>query len=144
MFSGAPEYCCCEMDGREKITCGLVIAGCNGSELLELIEKILDQVTCLVPVFVINSFVRAMASRRYERSFASPSQWFKYLYVGVITFIGQDGFLHWHLEEVHRPHPDHRLGRRVDRTPSGCQRINGGVDLNAQPTFASSDCLVLV
>ena len=41
------------MDGGEKITSGLVIAGCDGSELLKLAEKVLDQVSCLVQVLVI-------------------------------------------------------------------------------------------
>jgi hypothetical protein len=61
-----------EMDGGEKIASGLVIAGFDGSELLELAEKILDQMACLVQVFVIKSLARAMAFRRYDRGFASP------------------------------------------------------------------------
>ena len=52
------------MDGSEKITSGLVVAGCDGSELLELTEEILDQMPCLVQVFVIEPLVRAMAFRR--------------------------------------------------------------------------------
>ena len=58
------------MDGGEKITSGLVIAGCDSSELLELAEKILDEVSCLVQVLVIKALVRAMALRRYDRGLA--------------------------------------------------------------------------
>lgn len=61
------------MDGGEKITSGLVVTGCDGSELLELAEKILDQVSCLVEVLVIKSLVYTMAFRRDNRGLAGPS-----------------------------------------------------------------------
>lgn len=60
------------MDSGEKITSGLVVTGCDGSELLELAEEILDQMACLVEVLVIKSLVRAMAFRRYDCSLAGP------------------------------------------------------------------------
>ena len=60
------------MNGGEKSTRSLVVAGCDGSELLELAEKILDQVSCLVQVLVTQSLVRAMAFRRYDRGLAGP------------------------------------------------------------------------
>lgn len=60
------------MNGGEKITSGLVIAGCDGSELLELAKEILDQVSCLVQVFVIKPLVRTMAFRRDDRGLAGP------------------------------------------------------------------------
>ncbi len=60
------------MDGSEKITSGLVIAGCDGSELLKLGEKVLDQVSCPVQVLVIEPLVRTMAFRRDDRSLAGP------------------------------------------------------------------------
>ena len=60
------------MDGSKKITSGLVIAGCDGSELLELAKEILDQVSCLVQVFVIDPLVRTMAFRRDDRGLAGP------------------------------------------------------------------------
>ena len=52
------------MNGDEKIASGLVIAGCNGSELLELAKKNFDQVSCLVQLLVIKPLVRAMAFRQ--------------------------------------------------------------------------------
>jgi hypothetical protein len=55
-----------------KFTSGLVRAGCNGSELLKLAEEIVDQVSCLLQVLVIEPLVRAMAFRRYDRGFAGP------------------------------------------------------------------------
>lgn len=60
------------MNGGEKITSGLVIAGCNGSELLKLAEEILNEVSCLVRVLIIAPLVRAMAFRRYDCSLAGP------------------------------------------------------------------------
>jgi hypothetical protein len=58
------------MDGGEKITSGLVRGGCDCPELLELAEKILDQVPWLVEVLVIKTLGRAMAFRGYDRSLA--------------------------------------------------------------------------
>ncbi len=60
------------MNGGEEITRGFVIAGGDGSELLELTEEILDQMPCLVQVFVIEPLVRAMAFRRDDRGLAGP------------------------------------------------------------------------
>ena len=60
------------MDGGEKITSGLVIAGCDGAELFKLAEEILNEVSCLVQMLVIKPLVRAMAFRRYDRGLAGP------------------------------------------------------------------------
>lgn len=60
------------MDGSEEIASGLVIAGCNGSELLELAEEVLNEVSCLVQVLVVKPLVSTMAFRRYDRGFAGP------------------------------------------------------------------------
>lgn len=40
------------MDCGEEISSGFVVAGSNGAVLLELTEEILDEVACLVGVFV--------------------------------------------------------------------------------------------
>ena len=80
------------MDGGEKITSGLVIAGGNGSELLEFAEKILDQMPCLVQVFVIEPLVRARTFGRNDCCLAGSGQRFKYPNVGVIPFVRQEGF----------------------------------------------------
>ena len=61
------------MDGSEKITSGLVIAGCDGSELLKLAKKIRDQVSCPVQVLVIEPLVRTMTFRRDDRGLAGQS-----------------------------------------------------------------------
>ena len=52
MFSSWPDCSCCEINGGEKITGGLVITGCNGSKLLELAKEILKKVSCLVQMLV--------------------------------------------------------------------------------------------
>jgi hypothetical protein len=36
------------MNGGEEVTCGLVVAGCDGAELLEIGEEILDQAALTV------------------------------------------------------------------------------------------------
>ncbi len=61
------------MDGSEKITSGLVIAGCDGSELLKLAKEILNEMSCPVQVLVIKPLVRTMAFRRDNRSLAGWS-----------------------------------------------------------------------
>ncbi|MDB5769836.1 MAG: hypothetical protein JWM42_210 [Burkholderia sp.] len=132
------------MDGSEKITSGLVIAGCNGSELLELTEEILDQMPCAVQVFVIEPLVRAMAFRRDDRGLAGPSQWFKYPYVGVIPFVRQEGVCIDIRKKCIGPVQITGLAAGQMEPRRVAQGINGRVDLGAQPTFASSDCLVLV
>lgn len=56
-----------------EITGGLVIAGSDGTEPLELAEKIVDQLSCLVPVPVMKTLVLAMALRRYDRGLTDPA-----------------------------------------------------------------------
>ena len=43
------------MDPGEEIAGGLVVAGCDGAELLEFREEVLDQVACLVEIPVVVS-----------------------------------------------------------------------------------------
>jgi len=40
------------MDGGEEISCGFVVAGSDGPELLEFAEEIFDQVSCLVEFLI--------------------------------------------------------------------------------------------
>jgi hypothetical protein len=44
-----------EVDGSEEVLGGLVVAGCDGAELLESGEEVLDQMTRLVEIAVIGA-----------------------------------------------------------------------------------------
>ena len=119
------------MDGGEKITSGFVIAGGDGSELLELTEEILDQMPCLVEVLVIEPLARAVAFRRYDRGLAGPGQWFEYPYVGVIPFVRQDGFCTDIRKKCIGPVQITGLATGKMEPRRVAQGVNGRVDLGA-------------
>src|SRR3954452_1981402 len=52
MSSIEPDSCACDVDAGEEVSCGLVIPGCDGPELLELSEEVLDEMARLVEVAV--------------------------------------------------------------------------------------------
>ncbi len=63
------------MDGGEEVARGLVVAGCDGTELLELGEEVLDEMACLVevPVEVAGQF--SVCFGRYDGTLASGREW---------------------------------------------------------------------
>ena len=60
------------MDGSQEVTSSLVIAGCNGSELFEFAKEILDQMPCLVQVFVIEPPILARTFWRDDGCLPCP------------------------------------------------------------------------
>lgn len=78
------------MDGAKDITGGLVVAGDNAAILLELVEELLNQMTCQVQVLVVVAWLLAAALGRNHDVFASVEQRIDAPFLGIVSFIGND------------------------------------------------------
>ena len=131
------------MNAGQEASCGLVIAGGNGPELLELGEEVLDQMPGLVEVFVEGAWCLAGLARWDDRCLAGFRERLEHPLVGIERFVGNE-----------------RLGLKVGQQGIGsgqivrltasemkadriAKRIHQRVDLGCQPTRAAADGLIL-
>ena len=130
------------MNAGQEASCGLVVAGGNGSELLELGKEVLDQMPGLVEVFVKGARCRAGLARGDHRRLACLGQRLEHPLVGIKGLIGNErlGLKLW----------EQRIGSsqvmllttgemKADRI---AKRIHQRVDLGGQPALAAPDRLV--
>jgi hypothetical protein len=132
-----------EVDAGQEASCGLVIAGGDGPELLELGEEVLDQMPGLVELFVKGARCLAGFPRWDDRCLAGFGQRFEHPLVGIERLVGNEclGLKLW----------EQRIGSsQVMRLTAGemkadriAERIDGGVDLGGQPALAAADRLIL-
>src|SRR5215208_7081467 len=78
------------MNAGQKASCGLVIAGGNGPELLELGEEVLDQVPGLVEVVVKGARCLAGFARWDDRRLTGFSQRREHPLIGIERFVGDE------------------------------------------------------
>ena len=76
------------MDGGEEVARGLVVAGGDGTKLLEFGEEVLDEVTRLVDVLVVVARQSPVCLGRDHRRFAGRSQRRDDPLVGIERFVG--------------------------------------------------------
>src|SRR3982751_5069924 len=131
-----------EVNAGQEASCGLVVAGGNGPELLELGKEVLDQMPGLVEVFVEGARRLAAFARWDDRRLAGVSQRLEYPLVGIERFVG-----------------DERLGLKLRQQGIGsgqivlltagemkagriAERIDQRVDLGGQPALAATNRLV--
>jgi hypothetical protein len=131
------------VDGGEEVPCSFVIACGDATEELELSEEVLDQMSCLVEVFVVLTLEFSIGFGRNNGLFAGLLQQFQNPFIGVEALVG-----------------DHRFGRELWQQHIGAVQftglplgkmkadrvaecIDGSVDFGAQPSLAASDGLRL-
>src|SRR3954469_14981478 len=130
------------MDAGQEASCGLVVAGGNGPELLELGEEVLDEVACLVEVFVEGARRLPGFPRWDDGCLASLGQRIKHPLVRIERLVGN--------ERLGLKLREQRIGSsqimllttgqvKADRI---AERIHQGVDLGGQPALAAPDRLV--
>jgi hypothetical protein len=142
MSSIEPDESGGEMNAGQEASCGLVVAGGDGPELLELGEEVLDQMPGLVEVSVEGARCRPGLPRWDHGCLAGLGQRFEHPLVGIEGFVG-----------------DERLGLKLREQGIGssqvmllttgemkanriAKRIHQGVDLGGQPALAAPDGLV--
>ena len=143
MSSIKPDESGGQVNAGQEASCGLVVASGDGPELLELGEKVLDQVACRVEVVVEGARYLAGLARGDHRRLASLGQRLEHPRVGIECFVG-----------------DERLGLKLREQGIGssqvmvlttgemkadwiAERIHQRVDLGGQPALAAADGLIL-
>jgi hypothetical protein len=131
-----------KVNAGQEASCGLVVAGGDGPELLELGEEVLDQMPGLVEICVKGARYLSGLARGDHRRLAGFGQRREHPLVGIECFVG-----------------DERLGLKLreQRIRSGqvvllttgemkaswiAECIHQGVDLGGQPALAAPDRLV--
>src|SRR6516225_4063555 len=130
------------MNPGEEVSGGLVIAGGDGPELLELANEILDEMACFVQLFVKISLLLAIALGRDHRGLPRRQERLDHTLIGIEGFVGQHGIC-FHLRQE-------RVGAlQIMRLTTGqeerkrvAQRVDREMDFCAQPAFAAPDRLI--
>jgi len=131
-----------EIDGREEVAGGLVIARCDRAELLEPGEEVLDQMACLVEVAVIGPRRAATGLWRDHDGLAGGRQRLDDPLVGIEGLVGDQCFGLHVGQQVIRTVEIMRLTARQMKANRVAERIDQGMDLGAQAAARAADGLV--
>ena len=130
------------MDTGQEVSGGFVIAGCNGSVLLELAVEVFDEVACLVLRLVIGALDLPIALWRDDRFFTCREQRLDDAFVGIKSLVCQQGIgLHLRQKCVGAFQIMGLAGRQEEGQRIS-ERIDHGMDFGAQSAFAAPDRLV--
>lgn len=130
------------MDSGEEIGSGLIVASCDGPEALEATVEVLDEMAGLVDLFVVRAGLFAVALRGDDAGLAGGLERLDEALVGIEGFVGQQGVsLHVRQQGVGALQVV-GLARRQEEADRIAQSIDQGMDLGAQPAFASADRLI--
>lgn len=131
-----------KVDGGEEVSRGLVVACCDGAELLDPGEEVLDQVSCFVEFLVVLAGSFAIGLWRDDWDFPGGEERRDHPLVGVECLVGEQHVgLHRRQEVVGA---DQIVGlaageEEADRVAEG---VNQGMDFGAQSTARASDRLI--
>ena len=131
------------MNAGQEASCGLVVAGGDGPELLELGKEVLDQMPGLVEVFVKGARCRAGFPRWDHGRLAGLGQRREHALVCIERLVGNER------PGLKRGQQGIGSGQIVLLTAGEmkagriAERIDGGVDLGGQPALAAADGLIL-
>jgi hypothetical protein len=130
------------MDCGEEIGSGLVVARCDGAELLEATVEVFDEMARLVDLLVERARVLAVAFWRDDAGLASCLERPDDAQVGIESLVGQQSIsLHVRQQSV-RPLQIMGLAWGQEEAEGIAQSIDQGVDLGAQSAFAPADRLI--
>jgi hypothetical protein len=131
------------LDGSQEVPRGLLVAGGDRAKLLDLGEKVLNQMTRRIKLSVIVAWRGAIGSRRDYSGLARGRQGFKHALVGVERLVGDQLIGLHRRQQVIGPDQVVCLAAGQEEADRVAQRIDQGVYLGAQPAARSPDRLVL-
>lgn len=131
------------MHSTEEVAGGFVVAGGDGSELLELGEEVLDQMACRIKLSVIPARRCPVGSWRDHRGLAGGRQRLTHARVGIECLVGDQRVGLYCGQQVVGPLQVVCLAAGQEEADRVAQRIDQGVDLGAQSAARASDRLVL-
>lgn len=133
-----------EVDSGEEISGGFVVAGGDSSELFELTEEILDEVSRFIEVSIkLGRRPTIWQGWDYGR-FSGGCQWLADPRVGIVGLVG-DQRISGHLRQQ-RIGADQivRLPARQPERYRVAEGVDQGMDFGAQPAAAEADRLVVI
>ena len=130
------------MNAREEVSRGLVVAGGNGTELLEPGEEIFNQMARLVEFTVIVARELAALFRRDHRNFSGRRQRLDHTLLSIKRLVGNQRLGLQLGQQVIGAHQVMRLAAGQDNAGRIAERIDRGVDLGAQSAARAPDGLV--
>ena len=131
------------MDGGEKVAPGLVVAGGDGTKLLEPAEEVLDQVAGLEQVTIVGTGLRLAGAGRDDGGLAGRGERHEDALVRVKSLVGDQrvGLHAWQQVVGTGKIMDPATGQiEADRI---AECVDQGVDFRAQSTSRAADRLVL-
>src|SRR5215207_388457 len=132
-----------EVNTGQEASGGLVVAGGDGPELLELGEEVLDQMPGLVEVFVKGARCLAGIPRWDDHRLAGLGQRREHALVGIERLVGNEGVRFQPGQKSIRSGQVVLLTAGEMKAGRIAERIDGGVDFGAQPAARASDGLIL-
>jgi hypothetical protein len=131
------------MDCAEEVHGALVIARGDGPELLELDEEVLDQMPRLVEVLVVEAGLLAVALGWDHGRLAGPLERLEHTLIGVERLVRDQGVGRETRQQGIGTFQVVRLPGREGEAGRVAQRVDGRMDLRAQPATAASDRFVV-
>jgi hypothetical protein len=131
------------VNGGEEISRCLVVARGDGAELLELGEEILDEVTCLVDVFVVFAGQASVCFGRDHSGFAGSGERGDDPLVGIERLVSNQHVGLHRGQEMVGADEVMCLSAGQEEADRVTERIGQDVDLGAQSAARPPDRLVL-
>ena len=131
------------MNGGEEVSCGLVVAGGDAAELLELGEEVLDQVPCFVEVAIVIPAHLAVGLWGDHDGLAGGGQRDDHPCIGVESLVGDQRIGLHRRQQMVGARQIVCLAAGQEEAQRIAQGIDQGVNLGAQPSPGAADGLVL-
>lgn len=130
------------MYAGEEVSGSLVIAGRNGSVLLELTIEVLHEVARLVQFLVVGALNRSITLGRNDELFSCRKQRLDDAFIGIESLVCQQG-VGLHLGQKHVGTLQIMgLPRSQEEGQRIAKGVDHGMDFGAQPAFTAPDRLV--
>jgi hypothetical protein len=130
------------MDGGEEVSGGLVVAGRNGSVLLELTIEVLHEVACLVQFLVVEALNLSITLGWNDELFSCGEQRLDNAFIGIESLVCQQG-VSLHLgQKLVGTLQIMGLPRSQEESQRISEGVDHGMDFGAQSAFAAPDRLI--
>ena len=120
------------MDASEEVSGCFLVAGSDGSELLELGKEVLDEMASFVDVLVVGAFDFPVGLGRDDGRFAGSGERIDDALVGILGLVVNEGVGFHGGDQLVRTSQVMNFATRQKETERVAQSIHQGMDLGAQ------------
>ncbi len=129
------------MNGCEEVASGFVVTRGDSSKKLEFGEKVLDQMPGFIKFLVVPPLLLAIGLRWDYCLFSGSQKWFQHPSIRVEALVGNDGTRLDPRQQHIGPVQFAALAAAQVKADRVAERVDGGMNLGAQPPFAAPDGL---